>query len=207
MNLRTWILFVVTEAVLCLTPGPAVLLVVSAGLRDGVRSGVSSTLGILAANAVYYAISATSLGAVLAASTRLYVAVKWAGSAYLVYLGLCDLLRPAPILGGGKDGSGQTKHRRAFSNGFLLQAANPKAIIFFVALLPQFLDRSYSIPLQVLILGITSMVVEFVILLGYSGLAGKASSLVREPRYALLTHRIGGGMLILAGAGLALLTR
>jgi threonine/homoserine/homoserine lactone efflux protein len=138
MNWNTWVLFVVTEAILSLTPGPAALLVVSSGLRGGVRSGVSASLGILAANAMYFAISATSLGAMLAASAALYIAVKWTGSAYLVYLGLTDLFRP-PVMHAGN--SGQLRHRRALVNGFLLQAANPKAIIFFVALLPQFLNR------------------------------------------------------------------
>ena len=204
MHWNTWVLFVVTEAILCLIPGPAVLLVVSHGLRGGVRSGISASLGILAANTMYFAVSATSLGAMLAASTRLYMAVKWVGSAYLVYLGLVDLLRPTATLG---DGAVEPQHRRAFGNGFLLQAANPKAIIFFVALLPQFLDRSYSIPFQVLILGATSIVVEFAILLGYSGLGGKASRLVQKPEYARMTQRVGGGMLIVAGAGLALLSR
>ena len=88
MSFETWLLFCATEAVLCFTPGPAVLLVVSLSLSRGPRSGLGGSLGILVANALYFAISATGLGAVLLASWQVFIVIKWVGAAYLVWLGI-----------------------------------------------------------------------------------------------------------------------
>src|SRR5512134_3539768 len=98
VNSDTYWLYVVTEAALSLSPGPAVMLVIAYGLTQGARRAVFAALGILSANAIYFSLSATALGAVLVASQSFFVAVKWIGAAYLVYVGLSALFgRPSPI--------------------------------------------------------------------------------------------------------------
>ena len=195
------------EFVLCLTPGPAVLYVISSGLRAGARKSIASILGILAANAVYFAISATGVGALLLASYNLFFAVKWIGAAYLVYVGLMALFGKSEIMPAEEGTPTTIGGWRLFRDGFILQASNPKAIVFFTALLPQFIDPHASVVTQVLILAITSAVIEFFVLLGYGSAAGRASALAHQPRYAAWTNRVAGALLIGAGAGLAALRK
>ena len=206
MTLATWAFFVLTETALCLTPGPAVLFVVSQALKRGSLRSLWANAGILSGNAFYFALSATGIGALLLASHSLFVGVKWLGAAYLIYLGVKTFVdrglasedgREKPALG---DGSGS----RLLLRGFAVQAANPKALVFFTALLPQFINPGAPVAIQLLILGISSLFVEFLVLAGYGILAGRASSLAAQPRFAHATNRVSGGLLIAAGAGLAL---
>jgi len=197
MNLATWWIFVSTETVLCLIPGPAVMFILSSALKAGARKSIASNLGILTANAVYFALSATGIGALLL-SSKLFLAVKWTGAAYLVVLGLRLIFGRGEAVKVPDGAAVDHKSHHLFFDGFMLQMSNPKAIVFFSALLPQFLNPHAPVVPQIVILGATSVVIEFSILLGY-GLAGSAIT----PRYARWTNRVAGGLLIGAGAGLA----
>src|SRR5262245_8124516 len=163
-----WLMFALTEGALSMTPGPAVLFVISQGLRCGTIDSLGSALGILAANAFYFALSGTGVGATLAASGRLFTAVKWAGAAYLLYMGAMALFRPRPVhtMRGASEGAGAAR-RTLFFRGLVLQLTNPKALLFFVAILPQFIDRNRPIVFQIFLLGVTSIVLEFVVLAAY----------------------------------------
>jgi threonine/homoserine/homoserine lactone efflux protein len=207
MKFETWLLFVITEAVLSLTPGPAVLFVLSQGLRRGAAKSVWASVGILSANAMYFALSATSLGALIVASYDLFFLIKWAGAAYLIYLGLVCFTSQSSMLTIPEGNPRAASGVRIWRDAFLLQGANPKAVLFFTAILPQFIEPSQSVVFQIAILGASSIVVEFFILLGYGYLAGRTLSLVKNPRFEKLSNRIAGGLLIGAGLGLARLRR
>jgi homoserine/homoserine lactone efflux protein len=192
MTFETWLLFLIMETALSLSPGPAVFYVVSQGIRAFPRA-VPATLGILSANACYFALSATSLGALIAASARFFTIAKWAGAAYLIYLGIKSLRSAAvshsialtgtttpgdrEARGGhppGVDTRGNDR-RQIYLGALTLQLSNPKALLFFLALLPQFIDTQRAVAPQMLILAATSMLPECCILLAYGWLAHGAA--------------------------------
>jgi homoserine/homoserine lactone efflux protein len=207
MTLESWLLFVLTEGALCLTPGPAVLLVLSQGLRHGARASVFANLGILTGNALYFALSATGLGAVLMASYEAFSAVRWLGAAYLIWLGVTAFFGKSSPIAWTSAPAGPVTGGRTFLNGIVLQVANPKALVFFTALLPQFIDPRGSVLTQVAILGVTSVVLEFFVLLGYGALAGRLTTIAARPRFQIAANRVAGGLLIAAGIGTARLER
>lgn len=209
MNWQAYWVFVITETTLCFVPGPAVLLVLSQALRLGTRKAVWSILGILAANTVYFVLSGTGIGAILTASYTLFFAVKWIGVVYLLWLGLGTFLGKSHQLAlpTAAASAPYGRSRSLLGGGFVLQMSNPKALIFFSALLPQFINPHAPVWPQVAILAITSVVIEFVVQLFYAALAGRATTLATQPRFAAITNRVSGTMLMAAGIGMAAFRR
>ncbi len=177
MTFKTWLLFLVMETALSLSPGPAVFYTVSQGVRGAMRRTLPAAAGILTANGIYFALSATSLGAIIAASARFFTIAKWIGAAYLVYLGIKALHSANSIHSVALDGNPAEKQRDlrgVYLGALTLQLANPKALLFFLALLPQFIDPAIPVVPQMTILAATSMVPEFCMLTGYGWLAHRA---------------------------------
>jgi homoserine/homoserine lactone efflux protein len=178
MTFKTWLLFLAMETALSLSPGPAVFYVVSQGVRGALRRTLPAAAGILTANGFYFALSATSLGAIIAASARFFTIAKWVGAAYLIYLGI-KALRSAgsmhSVALGGQSAGDDGDRRGVYLGALTLQLANPKALLFFLALLPQFIDPAVSVAPQMLILAATSMLPELCILTAYGWLAHRAA--------------------------------
>jgi threonine/homoserine/homoserine lactone efflux protein len=202
-------LFCATETALCFAPGPAVLLVVSQSLSRGARAGWSASFGILAVNAVYFALSATGVGAMLVASSEIFTLIKWLGAGYLIWVGARMMF--------GRHASGWPSRRMAdsaarsagssFSLAVFTQGANPKALIFFTAILPQFINPSAAVVPQILILGISSVIIELVVLSIYVATCQTARVWASQPRFADPLERVGGIFLVAAGARLAVISR
>lgn len=208
MHWEVWTAYAVMETALCLAPGPAVLLVLSQGLARGTLASIWSNLGILSGNAIYFLLSAVGLGAVLIASYDLFFAIKWIGAGYLIWLGVSAFVGRSPILSVRRDDSqAALSGARMYLNGIILQLSNPKALVFFTALLPQFVDPAVGVAKQVVILAVTSFAIEFIVLAGYGALAGRVTHMASRPRFASLTNRTAGTMLIAAGVGIARIRR
>lgn len=203
MPLHTLFAFTATEIALCVTPGPAVLCVISQALSRGARAGLAASLGILAANAVYFALSATGIGALLAGSWTAFSVVKWAGAVYLIWMGARMIFAGVEAVRPGEARVDQ--HHGAFVIGALTQFANPKALVFFTAILPQFIDPALPVVRQIVILGVISVVVELVVLCSYVAACHAARGLVRQPRFVGRLRRVGGAFLVGAGARLAII--
>jgi threonine/homoserine/homoserine lactone efflux protein len=204
MTIEAWLLFCLIEALLCLKPGPATLVVMSLAAGGGRAKGIEATGGVIAANAVYFVAAATGLIAVHTLSVEVFSMIKWTGAAYLVWLGgraiwlsFRPVRDPLPVV---------ESARRPFWRGLVVQGANPNLLVYFGAILPQFVDPNSAVAPQVAILAISSFVIEFSILSGYSMLLGELGRRALT-NYRVHVDRLGGVLLIAAAAGIASLSR
>ena len=202
MDLSVWITYFVATIVLSVSPGPGVFSSISSGLHHGFRLGLWNGVGMQAANCLMVVIVSLGLGAILLASETLFTLVKWAGVAYLLYLGIVTWR--APARGFEEDrGDHETTARGVFMRGFWVNATNPKGIIFFAAILPQFIDVARPQLAQYAILAGTTFVVDLVVMLGYTALAARVLRVMRDPGRLRWVNRTLGGAFIAAGIALA----
>ncbi|MBL8581863.1 MAG: LysE family translocator [Rhizobiaceae bacterium] len=199
MSFETWLAFAAASAVLLVIPGPTILLVVSYALGQGWRTALPISLGVAVGDFTAMTLSMLGIGALLMASATVFTILKWAGAAYLIYLGV-KLFRA----GGTLDAAPRTEPASAaklLAHAWLVTALNPKSITFFVAFLPQFLDRHGDFWTQMLIFEATFLTLAFANALGYAFVASKARGVVRNPRAIRAFNRTGGTLLV--GAGVA----
>jgi threonine/homoserine/homoserine lactone efflux protein len=154
MTLHTYLLFVFASLVLALVPGPDMVYMLARCIAQGRRAGILAALGFNAGAYVHLSAAAIGLSAILAASSLAFTAVRWAGAAYLIYLGIGALRsKGGPLVIGG---AGSRADRTIFWQAFWSDVLNPKVAVFFLALLPQFVDPHTTHPtLQILLLGVT----------------------------------------------------
>jgi Putative threonine efflux protein len=199
MSFETWLAFAAASTVLLVIPGPTILLVVSYALGQGWRTALPMAIGVALGDFTAMTFSLLGLGALLAASATLFTLLKWAGAAYLVWLGI-KLWRA----GGALDAKPRTdaaSSLKMLSHAWLVTALNPKGITFFVAFLPQFIDPKADLFPQVGIFAATFLVLAFANAFTYALIASRARNAVRNPRAMGIVNKIGGSLLI--GAGIA----
>lgn len=208
MHLDIWIIFLITTTLASLAPGPAVLMVLAVSLRAGARAAFWSIAAIMIANLVYFAVAAAGLKAVASASETLFQVVKWAGAAYLVWLGLQAFRgRAAGLSVSGTGTEGQADGWGLFRAALVMQAANPKAYLYLIAILPQFVDPAAPVLGQMAVIVPTAMIAELVVLTGYAQVAGRVRQMTLGGRFVGLANRAAGVMLIAAGLLVANLAR
>ena len=202
MHLSLWISYLVVTIILSLSPGPGVFSAISSGLHHGFRKGVWNGVGMQLANFSLLIIVAVGLGAILIASETLFTLVKWIGVAYLVYLGIVTWrTRPRGFVD-EDDGKPHTS-REIFMRGFWVNITNPKGIIFFAAVFPQFIDLARPQAPQYAILAATTFVVDVIVMAGYTALAAKVMSAMKDERHLKWINRTLGGAFVAAGVALA----
>lgn len=202
MDSAVWITYLVATFVLSLSPGPGVFASISSGLHHGFRLGVWNGVGMQAANMILVAVVSLGLGAILLASESLFTLVKWLGVAYLVYLGVVTWRAPTRGFEEDRDDHADTA-RGVFTRGFFVNLTNPKGIIFFAAILPQFIDIARPQVQQYLILAATTFIVDLVVMGAYTALAAKVLRVMRDPARLRWVNRGLGGAFIAAGVALA----
>ena len=196
MHLSALLAFIALDTVLCLVPGPAVMAVVGAALTRK-QAGFLTAAGILTGNAIYFATSAFGVMSVIVASQTAFLILKWTGAAYLAYLGARAFFRPKPEASAAMvSAAAPPDAGKNWLGGTLTQLANPKALVFFGAIVPQFVDPSGPLLVQVVILGVTSLLIELAVLTAY--VLGIEAIRLRGigPAAHALAERIGGAFLI-----------
>jgi len=192
--------FLIAALVLLLTPGPAVLYIVTRSVEHGRRAGLASVFGVELGNSVHVFAATAGLSAILLTSSLAFSIVKFAGAAYLIYLGLRTLLTPVKTEVADQDAPKSL--RRMFSQGAVVAALNPKTALFFLAFLPQFVDTNKGdIGAQFLILGLIFVAMATVTDSLYALLSGTAGRWLRRSiafmrfrRYFAGTIYIGLGL-------------
>ena len=180
-------------------PGPTILLVVSYALGQGLRTALPMAVGVALGDFTAMTLSMLGIGALLMASATVFTVLKWIGAAYLIYLGI-KLFRAGGTLD-ARPRTERTPAARMLVHAWLVTALNPKSITFFVAFLPQFIDRGASFPAQMLVFETTFLVLAFLNAFGYALVASRAGRVVSNPRAVGAFNKAGGTLLV--GAGIA----
>jgi homoserine/homoserine lactone efflux protein len=208
MALETWLTFFAASWLISVSPGAGAISCMAAGLRYGFRRAVWNIGGLILGILFVLGIVAAGLGAILAASSLAFTIIKWLGVAYLVWLGIQQWRAPAFAVSADASESllGATP-RELLLRGFLVNATNPKGILFMLAVLPQFIDPSRPQTIQYAICGATLAFTDSVVMSGYTVFAARVLGLLRKPHHLRVMNRAFGGLFVAAGAALATFKR
>jgi homoserine/homoserine lactone efflux protein len=207
MSWTMWLAFLAAALVIAVSPGPGAVLSMSTGLRYGYAAALRAIAGLQIALLLQLCVVALGLGAVLATSEAAFAVVKFAGAAYLIWLGVQKWRSPPEPIGGDGEGLRVQSRRQLYAQGILVNLTNPKAIVFIAALVPQFIVPDRPQWPQFAIIGATMVAVDMMVMSCYALLATRFRPLLRNPRLLRLQNRIFGGLFVGAGAMLAASSR
>ena len=202
MPIETFILFLFTTAVVVFSPGAAAIAVASQGATNGGKRALAGVCGIAFANVVYFVLSATGIAALIIASNLIFSIIKWVGVAYLLWLGMNAIFSRSGVINVSV-GKRQTHWGKLFSQGFVVEFANPKALLYFAAILPQFVEPELPILPQLVIMGLITLVMDLVSYSAYGFLGDRIARGGLKGWVVNLTNKAAGGALIYVGAKMA----
>nr|WP_319564464.1 LysE family translocator [uncultured Rhodoferax sp.] len=210
MTIETILSYTAVAWLAIISPGPAILLALRNGAAFGVRATLWSSLGNITGILMLSATAMLGLGVLLMSSALLFGAVKTLGALYLFYVGLRHLLGRSSVVSPRSEHAADVASfspGRLYREGFLLAATNPKPILFFTALFPQFVNASAPLLPQFFVLTGIFMALSFSTLLAYASVAGRARALLAKPNFAKWVNRVVGSVFISFGAALLALRR
>ena len=188
MSLQVWFAYMLACWVISISPGAGAIASMSSGLNYGFRHGYWNAIGLQIALLIQIMIVAAGVGVLFATTPLAFQAVKWFGVAYLLYLAYLQWTAPVKDI--------EIQHEKKdkpvsalLLNGFVVNISNPKAIVFLLAVLPQFLDLSKSQWIQYLIMAATMVTIDLIVMAGYTGLASKVLRLLRSPKQQKYLNR------------------
>lgn len=188
MSYQMWFAYMLACWVISISPGAGAIASMSSGLNYGFKRGYWNAIGLQLALVVQIGIVAAGAGVLLATSPWAFLAIKWFGVIYLLYLAYLQWKAPVQAIEISIDAK-QKSIPKLVMYGFLVNMSNPKAIVFLLAVLPQFLDLSQPQWPQYLIMGITMITIDLIVMAGYTGLAAKVLRLLKSPKQQKYLNR------------------
>jgi homoserine/homoserine lactone efflux protein len=213
MDFSTWLAFFAASWAISLSPGPGAVAAMSAGMSHGFWRGYVLTLGLILGIVTQLIVVAVGLGVLIAASSAVFTVLKWAGVAYLIWLGIQQWrASDAPIARPDAQtqatvASPRSTARELVMRGWVINALNPKGTVFMLAVVPQFLDVTQPLALQYAVIGATLAFTDLVVMAGYTLLASKVLGSLRSPQHRRWMNRSFGSLFVLAGLLLATFKR
>jgi homoserine/homoserine lactone efflux protein len=207
MTWQVWLAFLGAAIAISVAPGPGAVQSMATGMSEGLRRGWWSVLGLQIGLMLQLALVAVGVGAVVASSAVAFTVIKWLGVAYLAYLAVRQW-RTAPRDLTEQLGAATGSSRRGLVlRGFLVNATNPKGLVFFLAALPQFVTPAAPLLPQYLAIGLTMIVVDIVVMGGYTGLSGRLVNWLNNARQQTILNRAISAMFAAAAIVLSLVRR
>ena len=206
-SIQALTLFLAVTTAYSLVPGPAVLLIVSRSMLFGSRVGAAAVAGISTMNVGFIVLAALGVGVLVEAFPTVFLAVQWIGAAYIVWIAVQTIRHPvtADQVVAASAGTGPSRSLRAtWLEGIAVQGSNPKAILYLVAFLPQFVDPDAgSVATQMAVLCGLGTAVDIAVLAGYAWIGGRAVRWITRPGAARVFAWVAGGLLMLAALGVS----
>lgn len=188
MSYQIWIAYILACWVISVSPGAGAIASMSSGLNYGFKHGYWNAIGLQLALLVQIAIVAAGAGVLFATTPWAFLIVKWFGVGYLLYLAYLQWTAPTESIEIQQDLPNKSRSKLVL-HGFLVNMSNPKAIVFLLAVLPQFLDLSKPQWIQYVIMAATMISIDLIVMAGYTGLAAKVLRLLKSPKQQKYLNR------------------
>jgi len=206
MTVELWLSFVGTVLIIGITPGPSVLLATANSMSYGSKKTIGTILGDLTANSLQIVLSSLGLASLVISYGEIFGIIKWIGVGYLIYMGISKIMSK-PVAGNFRQKKKSRSFFKLYQEGFFMSASNPKAIVFFAALFPLFINEQFAFIPQVFILGGTYLAIDGICLFIYVKFASKLKQYLEDKEKVHLQNKIIGSLLIFSGMMLSLVKR
>jgi homoserine/homoserine lactone efflux protein len=201
MTFEWWFAYLLTAIILSLSPGSGAINTMTTAINHGYRGAVASIAGLQTGLGIHIVLVGIGLGTLFSRSVIAFEVLKWAGAAYLIWLGIQQWRAAGAI---DLNGLAQMQSRRKlYRRAVFVNLTNPKSIVFLAALFPQFVMPQQPQVMQYVILGVTTIVVDIIVMIGYATLATRIATWIKGPRQMKALNKIFGSLFMLVGALLA----
>ena len=201
MTFEWWFAYLLTSIILSLSPGSGAINTMTTSINHGYRGAAASIAGLQTGLAIHIVLVGIGLGTLFSRSVLAFEVLKWAGAAYLIWLGI-QQWRAAGAIDLNTMANTQSRSR-LFKRAVFVNLTNPKSIIFLAALFPQFILPQEPQLMQYVVLGVTTIVVDIIVMIGYATLATRIAGWIKGPKQMKALNKVFGSLFMLIGALLA----